>query len=198
MLQEAGSQMGEALMQSCFTVNPERLAESVAMFMTAVQGAVTGYQDKKGTDWMASYEDWLFNTLLTGLEEMDKNGDFQVHIKPVISSTDMENTKRMFSVNNTVAKPNNSIEFSKSINAANNIKANVPTYNYSNELRDISQTLRATRDEIGGVRRDVVGLQTAFAGIQVTLDGASVGKMMTPYINANLGTTYVRDKRRKI
>ena len=43
-----------------------------------------------------------------------------------------------------------------------------------------------------------MNLQSSFSDISVTLDGATVGKVITPYVNQNLGQTYVNNKRRSM
>ena len=118
----------------------------------------------------------------------------QVNVVPVLDNAKVietvDNVKKMFDISKFNLMPTIGLAQATTAPMSQN-------RDYSPALKDISTALHSEKDEISAMRNDISMLQVAMAGMQVTLDGATVGKLMTPYVNKNLGVTYSRDKRRK-
>ena len=186
LISEAGINMGNTMVAS-LAADPEALAESIALFFTGLGAALNnGLSEFQASDSMIFFR----QTVLDMLNESVGDLVIEPTIKPVIDTSNISANRNVFDI------LSRGFNVSPTISKASD--ANVAARrDYGNELREINTTLKSTRSDLAIMRTDIIKLNSAMSGITVTLDGASVGKVMTPYVNQNLGVTYSRDKRRK-
>ena len=187
-VEEVGMAIGMTLSDSIKADN-EKLAESVALFYTGLGLALAkGVDEFKYSDAMIFFKQSVLDMLNESVGDMV----IEPTIRPVIDMSNANTGRWLDALGNFNVNPS----IGKAAEANN--AAKLAGRDYTNELRTINQTLVSTRDDLAMMRKDIMNLQTAFSDISVTLDGASVGKVMTPYVNQNLGQAYVNGKRRSM
>lgn len=188
MIAEAAAAMGNTLV-TAISAAPEVMAEKVgAFFGTLGEALLMGVENFRESDTMIYLKKVMYDILTSTADDMV----LEPTIRPVIDTSNLDYKGGALS-----KWFNGSFDITPAISGAYNGSSAAKT-DYSNVLRDISVTLKQTRDDVVGLREDVTNLQTVMDGVSVTMDGAAVGKLTAPYVNQQLGKTYNYDTRRKM
>ena len=183
-----GAEMGNALL-STITSAPEIVTEKVSTFFNMLSDIfMNGVKKFSESEAMQTFRNSVVDLLNIAVDDIS----FEPTIRPVLDMSGIDGSVgalngyfgRGFNVSSSISKADNAFGSNK--------------IDYSGYLRDITNVMKQTRDDVVGIRQDVNRLDSTIAGMSVELDGYSVGRVVTPYVNRNLGQTYINNKRRSM